>query len=133
MTSTSSSETRSVADQPGDPEPRSAPRTAIEPGASPRGPRGPGGPRGPRRTDDATPPFSAAVSTAADRTDPGGLPAGTLVGKYQLVELIGGGGMGVVYRAVNPDLKLPIALKMIRAGDLARPEDVQRFLLECEA
>jgi WD40 repeat protein/tRNA A-37 threonylcarbamoyl transferase component Bud32 len=41
--------------------------------------------------------------------------------------------MGVVYRAWHVKLHRQVALKMIRAGQLASAEEVQRFFLEAEA
>ena len=51
--------------------------------------------------------------------------AGTrLAGRYRLLELVGAGGMGMVYRAHDEQLDLPVAIKVLRPG-LAR--DVQRL------
>lgn len=56
-----------------------------------------------------------------------------LVGKYRILAPIGGGGMGFVYRALNPDLGCAVALKVVRAAELASPEALRRFERECQA
>ncbi len=52
---------------------------------------------------------------------------------YELLEELGRGGMGVVYRArqISPDRL--VALKMIREDHSPSPEDTQRFCREAEA
>ncbi len=54
-------------------------------------------------------------------------------GPYTLIEEIGNGGMGVVYRALQRNLNREVAIKMIRQDRLTTLADRQRFFVEAEA
>ncbi|KAA3607170.1 MAG: serine/threonine protein kinase [Planctomycetota bacterium] len=54
------------------------------------------------------------------------------LGDFQLLERIGGGGMGVVYRARQISLGREVALKLIRPGQLYFPKARERFRREVE-
>ena len=56
-----------------------------------------------------------------------------LFGDYELLEEIGRGGMGFVYRACQLSLNREVAVKMIRGGQLADEHQVRRFQTEAEA
>jgi WD40 repeat protein/tRNA A-37 threonylcarbamoyl transferase component Bud32 len=58
---------------------------------------------------------------------------GRRVGEYELLEQIGYGGMGVIYKARQLRLQRLVAVKMIRPDRLASPADVLRFRSEAEA
>jgi Tol biopolymer transport system component len=55
------------------------------------------------------------------------LEAGTRVGKYEIQSLIGEGGMGLVYRALDTELRRPVALKFLPAEVAADPRRLERF------
>ena len=50
------------------------------------------------------------------------LPPGSRVGIYQVVEMIGVGGMGEVYRATDSRLDRPVAIKTLPEEFSADPE-----------
>ncbi len=54
-------------------------------------------------------------------------------GDYELLEEIGHGGMGVVYKARQTSLNRFVAVKMILAGQMAQPEYVERFHREAKS
>ncbi len=61
------------------------------------------------------------------------LEAGTLVGPYRIVDQVGAGGMGEVYRARDTRLGREIALKILPPERMVEPERRHRFLQEAQA
>jgi formylglycine-generating enzyme required for sulfatase activity len=61
-------------------------------------------------------------------TPPRGVRAGVvLAGRYSIVEAIGAGGMGTVYRAVQLGLSRDVAVKLVGNGRSATAEQAARF------
>jgi serine/threonine-protein kinase len=52
---------------------------------------------------------------------------------YEVLEVLGAGGMGKVYKARNVRLNRCCAIKMILAGAHASPQEAERFRVEAEA
>lgn len=68
--------------------------------------------------------------------EPGGeatLPAGSVIGAYRVVDVIGRGGMGIVYRAIHESLQRPVALKLLRDVYAAQGNAVERVFHEALA
>src|SRR5437867_1458250 len=58
---------------------------------------------------------------------------GTQVGSYRILEKLGQGGMGEVYKAEDTRLKRLVALKVLRNGKTAAHQGRLRFLQEARA
>ena len=80
------------------------------------------------RFDEST---AADVSFESDRTPGGAIPIGTLLaGRYEILKMLGEGGMGAVYKAMDRELDRMVALKVIRAELADKPDILQRFKQE---
>ncbi len=66
------------------------------------------------------------------RADGAPLERGTQVGRYVVLDVIGQGGMGMVYAAFDPDLDRRVALKLLRAREVS-DEGKSRLMREAQA
>jgi serine/threonine protein kinase/tetratricopeptide (TPR) repeat protein len=91
-------------------------------------------------------PTALVMSSESSQTDPdhtvdakknaqrrAPLARGTCIGRYLLLEPVGTGGMGVVYKAIDPQLNRPIALKLLRADEESTDAQRDRLLREAQA
>lgn len=60
-------------------------------------------------------------------------PPPKTVGRFEILQVLGEGAFGTVYRARDPRLEREVALKVPRAGVLENPADAERFLREARA
>ena len=61
------------------------------------------------------------------------LAAGDHIGRYEILGLLGAGGMGEVYKAHDTRLQRVIALKILAADKVADDDRKRRFLVEAQA
>ena len=61
------------------------------------------------------------------------LEAGTRLGRYEIHSLLGAGGMGEVYRAIDTELHRPVALKFLPTAVAGDERRMNRFIQEARA
>ena len=73
---------------------------------------------------------STTAPTSADVADAEDLTGQVIAGRYEVLEVLGAGGMGTVYRARDRELDEIVALKALQRGLLDGPEALERFRRE---
>src|SRR5947208_5512931 len=61
------------------------------------------------------------------------LAQGTRLGPYEILQSLGQGGMGDVYKAQDTRLRRFVAIKVLRSGAIVDPERRLRFVQEAQA
>jgi WD40 repeat protein/tRNA A-37 threonylcarbamoyl transferase component Bud32 len=60
-------------------------------------------------------------------------PAGQKLGKFEMLDTVGQGAFGTVYKAHDPELDRIVAIKVPRAGNLVGPQELDRFQREARS
>jgi len=77
-----------------------------------------------------SPGAAAAASRARSMSGATLFPGATLAGRYEILKMLGEGGMGTVYKAKDRELDRLVALKVIRPEYANHPETIRRFKQE---
>src|SRR5207302_3713227 len=85
-----------------------------------------------RPTDPAVPEELLAAARSCYLTNRP-LASGTRLGKFELLEELGVGSFGHVFRARDTESGRTVAVKLLRAGRLAGREEVDRFVREARS
>jgi hypothetical protein len=102
---------------------------AEEPGAAAKS----GSPAGAERFDRTIMASGNVATPAPTVPAEAGVRPARRIGRFDILDEIARGGMGIVYRAFEPALNRHVALKVLIAGQSASPDQVQRFLREARA
>jgi tRNA A-37 threonylcarbamoyl transferase component Bud32 len=92
-------------------------------------------PSGDQENQTLSPSVPVEQETAAQSVSPGGLVDAELFNhrRYRVIEFLGSGGMGAVYKAEHQLMKRTVALKVIRKALVDNPSTVERFHREVQA
>ena len=71
--------------------------------------------------------LATGLSVSPAESAPGEKVTRGRLGNYDLLEEVGHGGMGVIYRARDLTLNRVVALKLMLAGNFANAREVKRF------
>jgi eukaryotic-like serine/threonine-protein kinase len=76
---------------------------------------------------------SALIALGTGRPLPPGPAPGTRLDQFELIESLGTGAFGQVFKAIDTELDRPVAVKVLRGGAGASRDDVDRFLREARS
>ncbi len=129
-----------AAPEPAAPKPEPAAAAAVPPAAAPPAPAAQGGGDAARAAAHAVAQTEAPAPSAPKPADEGGAAAAAAASSakepipgYELVEKLGQGAMGAVFKATKKDIGITVALKVLKP-DLAEDEEfVERFQREARS
>ena len=55
------------------------------------------------------------------------------IGKYEILEKLGEGGMGIVYKAFDANMERDVAIKVLSEQQFAKPDVKKRFFQEARS
>src|SRR5262245_40997596 len=58
---------------------------------------------------------------------------GQKLGRFEVIDSVGQGAFGTVYKARDPELDRTVAVKVPRAGNMSGPQELDRFLREARS
>jgi tRNA A-37 threonylcarbamoyl transferase component Bud32/DNA-binding beta-propeller fold protein YncE len=85
------------------------------------------------REEIRCPSCGSSFRLESESTTPWERRAGQKLGRFVLIDVVGQGAFGTVYKARDPELDRVVAIKVPRAGNLAGPHELDRFLREARS
>jgi eukaryotic-like serine/threonine-protein kinase len=77
--------------------------------------------------------FSGVTVSAHEAPPPAKLPTTRILGKFRLVDVVGQGGFGTVFRAIDTGLGRVVAVKVPKEGVLGSEKEQERFIREAQS